>query len=591
MTSLTLGSLFDGSGGFPLGALLNGITPVWASEIEPFPIRVTTKRLPQMKHYGDICKLNGAELPPVDIISFGSPCQNFSLASNNRNGLEGSKSSLFFEAVRVIKEMREATNGRFPRFIVFENVPGIFSSGKSEDYRRVLEEIVKIKDESLSVPLPENSKWLCAGEICGCASALGDDFSIAWRTLQASSWGVAQRRRRIFLIADLGGYAAPKILFEFEGVSGYTPKSRNAWQTAAKHAGKGTAESGRVKPVGLHCLGFEPGAMSRLGGHVTEDGICTLRASMGDNRAAVAIENHPADSRVQFSSDGKVQTLTSRAGTGGGSVPMVLSERLQSLPVSKNIAQTLMSSDFKGVQCVCEERKAYGICSDKSNSFLSDNPKSGIYEADTSRTLDGNCNNPTCNQGGIAVVETYALQGSMIGRKNENGPRGSGIQKDVSFCLNTCDKHSVVYSLDRASYNQGKNAQYDISITDDGIAQTLVGRGPGAVAEAKKEAEYVIRRLTTLECARLMGLPDDWCLNLETENPTDEDIAFWSEVFETHRKITGTSTKPKSRNQIVKWLKNPYSDSAAYKMFGNGIVIQCAEFIFAGIVWANKLLE
>lgn len=324
---------------------------------------------------------------------------------------------------------------------------------------------------------------------------------------------------------------------------------------------------------------------------MTEDGICTLRASMGDNRAAVAIENHPADSRVQFSSDGKVQTLTSRAGTGGGSVPMVLSERLQSLPVSKNIAQTLMSSDFKGVQCVCEERKAYGICSDKSNSFLSDNPKSGIYEADTSRTLDGNCNNPTCNQGGIAVVETYALQGSMIGRKNENGPRGSGIQKDVSFCLNTCDKHSVVYSLDRASYNQGKNAQYDISITDDGIAQTLVGRGPGAVAEAKKEAEYVIRRLTTLECARLMGLPDDWCLNLETENPTDEDIAFWSEVFETHRKITGTSTKPKSRNQIVKWLKNPYSDSAAYKMFGNGIVIQCAEFIFAGIVWANKLLE
>lgn len=151
--NLTLGSLFDGSGGFPLGGLISSITPVWASEIEPFPIRVTTKRLPQVKHYGDISKMNGAEIPPVDIITFGSPCQDMSIAGK-RDGLSGSRSSLFYEAVRIIKEMRCKTNGQKPRFIVWENVPGAFSSNKGEDFRAVLEEVCKIKDGSVSVPKP-----------------------------------------------------------------------------------------------------------------------------------------------------------------------------------------------------------------------------------------------------------------------------------------------------------------------------------------------------------------------------------------------------------------------------------------------------
>ena len=135
--NLTLGSLFDGSGGFPLGGLLAGITPVWSSEIEPFPVRVTTKRFPHMKHYGDISVLNGAELPPVDIITFGSPCQDMSVAGK-RSGLDGSRSSLFYEAIRIIKEMRGATDGKYPRYIVWENVPGAFSSNKGQDFRAVL---------------------------------------------------------------------------------------------------------------------------------------------------------------------------------------------------------------------------------------------------------------------------------------------------------------------------------------------------------------------------------------------------------------------------------------------------------------------
>lgn len=174
--NLTLGSLFDGSGGFPLGGLISGITPLWASEVEPFPIRVTTKRLPQITHYGDVSKLNGAEVPPVDIITFGSPCQDMSVAGK-RSGLDGERSGLFYQAVRIVKEMRCKTNGKYPRFVVWENVPGAFSSNKGEDFKAVLEEICKIKDEYISVP--QSEKWTNAGEI------VGEQFSLAWRVLDA----------------------------------------------------------------------------------------------------------------------------------------------------------------------------------------------------------------------------------------------------------------------------------------------------------------------------------------------------------------------------------------------------------------------
>ena len=177
---LTLGSLFSGSGGFELGGLISGIAPLWASEIEPFPIRVTTKRLPQVEHYGDVSTLDGAKLPPVDIITFGSPCQDMSIAGK-REGLGGSRSSLFYQAVRIVKEMRCKTDGRYPRFVVWENVPGAFSSNKGEDFKAVLEEICKVKDPCVYVP--GSAKWQNAGEI------LGDGYSVAWRVFDAQFWG------------------------------------------------------------------------------------------------------------------------------------------------------------------------------------------------------------------------------------------------------------------------------------------------------------------------------------------------------------------------------------------------------------------
>ena len=183
--TLTLGSLFDGSGGFPLGGLIHGVTPLWASEIEPFPIRVTTKRLPFMKHCGDVSALNGANRKEVDIITFGSPCQDMSLAGR-RAGLDGSRSNLFYEAVRIAKEMRQATNGQYPTWLVWENVPGAFSSNGGEDFKAVLDEIRRIKDPEADTPRP--AKWPNAGCI------LADDYSVAWRVFDAQYWGVPQRR-------------------------------------------------------------------------------------------------------------------------------------------------------------------------------------------------------------------------------------------------------------------------------------------------------------------------------------------------------------------------------------------------------------
>ena len=158
-TKMTLGSLFDGSGGFPLGGILAGIEPKWSSEIEPFPVLVTHKRLPGVKHYGDVSRLSGAELPPVDIITFGSPCQDLSIAGKRAGIHDGDRSNLFFQAIRIIKEMRDATNGRYPRYCVWENVPGAFSSHGGEDFKAVLEAVIGIKEEGIEVPSPENHRW------------------------------------------------------------------------------------------------------------------------------------------------------------------------------------------------------------------------------------------------------------------------------------------------------------------------------------------------------------------------------------------------------------------------------------------------
>jgi len=217
--------------------------------------------------------------------------------------------------------------------------------------------------------------------------------------------------------------------------------------------------------------------------------------------------------------------------------------------------------------------------------------------------------------------QTYILQGSMIGRKDENGSQGDGVDEDVSFTLNTVDRHAVYtmttgdftqvckeksptlmardykdpsivnepsYGVGRDAMDQGKNAKFAPSIEEE-LQPTLVAKDPGAVVQLA--AEYTVRRLTPTECARLQGFPDWWCSDLGTENPSYGEVDFWTDVFETHRKIMGTSGKPKTQKQILKWLKDPYSDAAEYKMWGNGIALPCVYFILCGIVWYARNVD
>ena len=228
---LTLGSLFDGSGGFPLAGTICGIKPIWSSEIEKYPLDVTAKRFPEVKQLGDVTKINGAEIDPVDIITFGSPCQDLSVAGKQAGLIDGERSNLFFEAVRIIKEMREhdrEVNGRTGvdvrcRFAVWENVPGAFSSNKGEDFRAVLQALGRVADEGVSIPRPKDGKWLDWGGV------VGNSWSIAWRVYDAQIW-VAQRRRRIYLVADFAGESAGKILVEQKGLPGNPEPSIKAWK-------------------------------------------------------------------------------------------------------------------------------------------------------------------------------------------------------------------------------------------------------------------------------------------------------------------------------------------------------------------------
>ena len=602
--TLTLGSLFDGSGGFPLGGVLAGIKPIWASEIEPFPVRVTTIRFPNMKHYGDISQMSGAAVEPVDIITFGSPCQDMSVAGK-REGLDGNRSSLFYEAIRIIKEMREATNGKYPRYIVWENVPGAFSSNKGEDFRAVLTEICKIKDEQVSVPKP--SKWENAGRI------MGDSYSVAWRLLDAQYWGVPQRRQRIYLVADFDGGSAGKILFESEGLSGYSAEGFKSWQNAANGSSESIGETG--------------------------------------NADSLMFENHSQDTRYRGPLE-VAQTVSSTYGTGGNNQPFVV-QTPKTLKVrcgcegggkgaliQDNLSATLSTNNDQTLF----QPRAYGVCAKNSNSMKSDNPNSGFYEADTSRCLDANGGNPTCNQGGIAVIE---------GNGSRPSHRGDGYKEsDVMYTLNATEQHAVAfaevhatlsandgpkgpssqmmknpeenfvgepsYGIGRPAMNQGYNAKFSFQIEEE-VEPTLVASGASGVAhprfssskasfftEANEECantlvatdykdppivndgddvDYIVRRLTPTECARLQGFPDWWCDDLGIPEPTDEDIAKWREIFNIHAKAMGKSTKPKTDNQIRKWLQNPQSDSAEYKMWGNGVALPNVYFVLSGIMY------
>ena len=367
-----MGSLFSGSGGFELASQMTGITPIWNSEVEPFPILVTRKNFPSVKHLGNIAKIDGSEIEPVDIITFGSPCQDLSIAGK-RQGLDGKRSNLVYEAIRIIKEMREETNGNYPRFIIWENVPGAFSSNKGEDFRCVLETICQVKEIQTSIPRP--SKWANSGEI------VGGIFSLAWRVLDARYFGVPQRRRRIFLVTDFDGRSAGEILFDEKSL----PRDI---ETCSDERQK-TARNVRRSPT--ICLNDQGG--QRM--DVTEDFTATLKAK--GNRAPYVFENHGQDSRFNGPLDIS-PTLGAQLGLGGNNQPLVVNT------------------------------KTYDI---RLTSENTKNVRANIYETNTSRTIDTGGNNPERNQGGLAVVySTSKNSHHTIANENEVGTLVASDYKD-----------------------------------------------------------------------------------------------------------------------------------------------------------------
>ncbi len=455
MTALTLGSLFDGSGGFPLAALHVGIRPVWASEVEPFPILVTSTRLPEVTHLGDVNTIDGTVIEPVDIVSFGSPCQDLSVAGR-QTGLAGSRSGLFFQAVRIIKEMREATNDQYPRFAVWENVPGAFSSNQGADFAAVLTSLIQVVAPSVAdVPVPD-TRWADAGTVVagGC--------SVAWRVLDAQHFGLAQRRRRIYLVADFAGRSAPEILFE----SASLPRNPESC---------GTQE---------------------------QDHAHTPEASLGGRSSSVMLlDHHPQDSRLNVNETGVVQTLTARMGNSPTNVPILLDAP--------------------------EERRVFGL-----NSIHQSRSGGGHYgyEAEVSKTLDLKGGEPTCNQGGMVILEpVYAAS------------------KADYFTRTTKDQAGTLLATD---------------YTD-----------PPMVASSSLHP----RRLTPVECARLQGFPDNWCDQLAITDPTDAQLDYWVDVWAEWNRLRGV--RPRSRKQVASWLADPTSDSAQYKLWGNGIAFPVARHV------------
>lgn len=561
---ITMGSLFSGSGGFELAGSIFGIRPIWASEIEPFPILVTTKNFPEMKHFGDINKLNGADLEPVTIIAGGSPCQDMSIAGK-REGLDGSRSNLFREQIRIIKEMRESDRaaGRTgtqirPRYMVWENVPGAFSSNKGKDFQAVLQEIVSITDEESNVPLPQKGKWQTAGCI------MGDHFSIAWRVLDAQYWGVPQRRKRIYLVADFGGNTAPKILFEREGLSGNFTESREAWQRTAGDIKTGTHKAGTDD---VEC--YDISDRRRVADKSEVSPTLTTKMGTGGNNVPIVLENHPQDSRVTIAEDGNVPTLTSRMGTGGGNVPMIMNEvravDQRNLSLGNDKSETLHGSGHGSSVGTIIEPMALHITQDPT-----------VFEGKTPCLTQGN---PKTGQATVGVAIPIAdkatrYKGGGSTRNNDGSANGLGIGEPgaPANTLTAADRHGV------ACFAQQAIGEYEESEKASCLKRRDYKDNTDLILW-----EYIIRRLTPLECCRLQGFPDNWAEELGIPEPTQEDIDHWREVFRTQIEAMGESKKEKTDNQICKWLKDPESDSAKYKMWGNGIALPCAMFVMEGI--------
>ena len=605
----TLGSLFDGIGGFPLAAVRNGIEPVWASEIEAFPIEVTRKRFPSMLHVGDITKLNGAELPPVDIITGGSPCQDLSVAGA-RAGLAGERSGLFMEQIRVVKEMRDADKRRGrtahtvrPRYMCWENVPGAFSSAGGEDFRIVLEEIVRIKDGSCSVPRPDSGRWESAGAI-----VLGNQFSLAWRVMDAQFWGVAQRRKRIFLVADFAGRSAIQILFVQDRRPGYPASGGGPGQGTPASAPGSPASPGRAGPIGFDgyngdltgekaaTLGVNCGMSTGRNGVITafaanqrdevrdlHDVAAALAAQPGMKQQTFVAGITAKGNGDCFLSEERHTSLSGGGGMPGQGYPAIFTAGFSAgqgsaaggIGFQTECSPTLKASEsgsnmVPSILCLNDQGGSVMACSEDVAGTLraqehghqplivdkrSDEMMPALYE---NHGIDARYTGPH------TVAPTMSARYGTGGNNVPLIAQGSEPCQESSHAMFSRQRVDV-FREDAVASTQSARQHKDATdlVMDVAGLDCRNGRENGDLCGTLQQGTTgsslnsihpvrtgrLIRRLTPLECERLQGFPDHW-----TELPDA-------------------------------------SDSARYKALGNSVAIPCVDFVLRGIAYFLRWKE
>ena len=598
---LTLGSLFDGIGGFPYAASFYGIRPLWASEIIPECISVTQKHFPEMEHVGDITKLYGGTLPPVDIITFGSPCQDLSVASGKRLGLAGERSGLFLEAVRIIREMQEATNGEYPKFALWENVPGALSSSSRRDFKAVLEAFTEAE-----VPMPGSGRWANAGMVRGRGADL------AWCVYDAQYFGTAQRRRRIFLIADFRGQRSGEILFVPKSLSGYFAAGGTPRQGPAAYAqsGTGTAGAGDVIPaismrIRCGCEGGGKGPLLQIEKSGTlatgndqylfapKDAVEILNDQGGDS---LCVEKGGVSPTLRSQTHGNLPiTAYAIQGSmiGGEDSPhaVTASGCMAQFPpdamvgINGNLAGTLLASYYKGTGMRCGQERDVVLCASSGQSHAeilrelsptlncaSEQPY--IVRPDGSEQEQPIVTHPQiagtlCASG--AGLSRPAGQGNELdfcvmsaGFKHKAGSQSGsiGFQEETAPTLLAGQQSAVMKAclIGGAAVMEAQTAAVDcrnLRETDE-VSGTLLAKavsgGYSLNYQNPVRTGLCVRRLTPTEAERLQGYPDGW-----TEAGADG---------------------------------SPISDTKRYQMLGNSIAVPCVAYIMQGITDAvNQACE
>lgn len=528
-----------------------------------------------MKHHGNVTKINGAEVEPVDIITFGSPCQDLSVAGKRAGIQDGERSNLFFEAIRIIKEMREATNGEYPKYAVWENVPGAFSSNKGHDFHAVLQAFCSVCGNTLPIPQPCDPKrpdrlvWRAAGEI------VGSTYSIAWRTLDAQYWGVPQRRKRIYLVADFTGRCAGEILFKPDSLRGNLPQGDEAGQSATADA-MGSVDGS----VGVECLNPWDCQSKRI---YNPDGIyCTLPAMDcgGANNQAVIFS---------FDSLSSNSMKSSNPFSGCRAVEVAKCIDTTYPDPSKNQGGVAVVQPVIALQANGIDRADTAGCNGCGWRFNESYTLNTIDRHAVAFQLSGDRSNPSVS---VSEDKSYCVpanpmsdrgQAVCYDARNHNAQDISGtIQAKSNGGQSLNYINPVCY--DARGNGDGETACFTMQRSDEyqdcAVASTQSARQYKSATDlvVEKKRRYIIRRLTPTECARLQGFPD-WWGHLAPYDLADAE--FWEDVRKTHAEINGKKYKP--TKNLKKWYEGLHTDSAEYKMWGNGIALPCAEFVLHGI--------